>query len=81
MKAVLTELYSIWNHDPGSKVVIFSQYLGFLDLLQAQFKDKAIVNFRLDGSLSLKERSIVLEEFRSPKPGESRNAVLVSNWN
>jgi SNF2 family DNA or RNA helicase len=71
MKAIMNELGEIWKMDPGSKVLMFSHYLGFLDLLGAQFKANGIPYFRLDGSLNIRERMHVLEEFRTsatPQP-------------
>jgi DNA repair protein RAD5 len=65
MKAIMDELHEIWSLDPGSKVLMFSHYLGFLDLLGAQFNSKNIPYFRLDGSLNVRDRMKVLEEFRS----------------
>lgn len=64
MKAVMQELNAVWTLDPGSKVLIFSHYLGFLDLLGSQLRSNGIPFFRLDGSLSLKERINVLDQFR-----------------
>eukprot|EP00934_Nitzschia_sp_Nitz4_P000407 Nitzschia sp. Nitz4//scaffold168_size48592//31392//34905//NITZ4_007053-RA/size48592-augustus-gene-0.23-mRNA-1//-1//CDS//3329538330//407//frame0 len=61
--AILNELQQVWNEDPGSKVLIFSQFLGFLDLLEESFQTQHIPFARLDGSLSLKERMAVLQEF------------------
>ena len=65
MTAVLDELHAVWALDPGSKVLIFSHYLGFLDLLEKQMGQHDIPFFRLDGSLSLKERMNVLDQFRT----------------
>ena len=65
MKAIMNELHEIWKMDPGSKVLMFSHYLGFLDLLGAQFKANGIPYFRLDGSLNVRERMHVLDEFRT----------------
>jgi len=42
-------------------VLIFSQYLVFLDLLEAALRKQGIPSGRLDGKLSLKERVAVLE--------------------
>jgi len=67
MRAVLNELKSVWKIDPGSKVLIFSHYLGFLDLLEQQMSNNDISFFRLDGSLTLKDRMKVLDQFRSSK--------------
>ena len=65
MKAILDELNEIWKLEPGSKVLMFSHYLGFLDLLGARFKTSGIPYFRLDGSLNVRERMHVLDEFRT----------------
>jgi len=64
LSAVLLELEKIWKIDPRSKVLVFSQYLGFLDLLDSHLERKQIVSFRLDGSMSLKERMDVLDKFQ-----------------
>ncbi|MCK7490831.1 MAG: SWF/SNF helicase family protein [Comamonadaceae bacterium] len=61
LTAVINELHSVWELDPRSKVLIFSQYLGFLDLLEAALRKQGIPSGRLDGKLSLKERVTVLE--------------------
>jgi SNF2 family DNA or RNA helicase len=65
IRAIFDELHIVWKDDPGSKVLIFSQFLGFLDLLGKQLSSKGIPYFRLDGTLSLKERVRVLEAFQS----------------
>jgi SNF2 family DNA or RNA helicase len=59
------ELDSIWRIEPGSKVLIFSQFLGFLDILEQALTGAGIQTWRLDGKLSLKERMAVLKEFGS----------------
>ena len=70
LRAVFDELDLVWKEMPGSKVLIFSHYLGFLDLLQTRLRRDGVSNFRLDGSISLKDRMQVLESFRDQK-GES----------
>jgi Ca2+-binding EF-hand superfamily protein len=35
LTAILDELDKVWDNDAGSKVLIFSQFLGFLDFLQS----------------------------------------------
>ena len=64
MTAIFQELDNVWAMDPGSKVLIFSHYLGFLDLLESRLRREGIAHFRLDGSLSLARRMQVLDEFR-----------------
>ena len=50
------------------KVVIFSQFLGFMDLIEYDFKRNNIQYVRLDGSLNQKKRSEVLKQFKeNPK--------------
>lgn len=50
------------------KVVIFSQFLGFMDLIEYDFKRNNIQYVRLDGSLNQKKRSEVLQQFKeNPK--------------
>jgi SNF2 family DNA or RNA helicase len=65
MTAILLELEKIWDVDPGSKIIVFSQFLGFLDLLEKPLRKKGIVYFRLDGSMSLKERCDELNQFNN----------------
>ena len=63
LTAILEELEKVWEEEPGSKVLIFSQFLGFLDILEDSFKKNQIAYARLDGKLSLKDRVRVLREF------------------
>jgi len=65
LTAILQELEKVWEEEPGSKVLIFSQFLGFLDLVEESFKKDGIPYARLDGKLSLKDRVRVLNEFGS----------------
>ena len=68
LAAILSELHNIWDEDPGSKVLVFSQFLGFLDLMEQSFRSGGIPFSRLDGKLTLKERVKVLEQFGKPQP-------------
>lgn len=65
LNSILEELDLVWREEPGSKVLIFSQFLGFLDLIEESFKTTNIPYARLDGKLSLKQRVAVLQEFGS----------------
>ena len=49
LAAVIKELHLVWESDPGSKVLIFSQFLGCLDLLEAKLRKDDIPFGRLDG--------------------------------
>jgi len=63
--AILNELDNIWTMDPKSKILIYSQYLGMFDLLGIELEKQGISYFRLDGKMSLKQRSSTLIEFNS----------------
>lgn len=101
IRAIMDELNNIWELDPGSKALAFSHYLGFLDLLEIQFRSAGIgksrsINlktspvgpirsltfpflafYRLDGSLSLKERMAVLEAFAAAEAKGTKGVVLL----
>lgn len=84
MKAVLDELERVWEQDPGSKVLIFSQFLGFLDLLQPRLASLSVPYFRLDGQLTLSKRIDVLKDFRESSPAsseDSKGTVLLMSMN
>ena len=72
LEAIQKELHLLWEKEPGSKVLIFSQFLGFLDLMEKSFERNGIPYGRLDGNLSLKRRMEVLRDFKS----EPKNSTL-----
>ena len=63
--SIIEELNKIWAQDPGSKVLVFSQYLGMFDFLKKELGNKGINYMQLDGKMSLKERQRVLKKFNS----------------
>lgn len=65
LSAVVQELHNVWQLDPGSKILVFSQFLGFLDLLETALKENEIPFGRLDGKLSLHQRITALEKFKA----------------
>lgn len=79
LEAIKKELEKVWQEDPGSKVLIFSQFLGFLDLLEESFKSNNTPFARLDGKLSLKERIAVLQEFGNDRSNTSSKISSVEN--
>mmetsp|Transcript_4628 Transcript_4628/g.7724 ORF Transcript_4628/g.7724 Transcript_4628/m.7724 type:complete len:205 (-) Transcript_4628:65-679(-) len=76
LTAILHELDEIWKQDPGSKVLIFSQFLGFLDLLQLSLSKSQITHGRLDGSLTLAQRKDVVDKFKTESPSPSSSATI-----
>jgi DNA repair protein RAD5 len=83
LAAILEELQFVWKKEPGSKVLIFSQFLGFLDIIEKSFESNGIPYRRLDGKLSLKRRMEVLRDFGSeaqqsaPSHNSSIGSVLL----
>lgn len=63
--SIIQELDGIWKEDPGSKVLIFSQYLGMFDFLKKELDKQGTASLRLDGKMALKERQRVLKKFNS----------------
>jgi len=80
LEAILKELQLLWEKEPGSKVLIFSQFLGFLDIIEKSFEINGIQYGRLDGKLSQKQRMKVLHDFRSEtqKSTPSQNSITGS---
>jgi len=79
LTAIHKELQIVWEKEPKSKVLIFSQYLGFLDIIQKSFKKNDIPYSRLDGSLNLKERMKVLRDFGCESSSSGSTSSLNSN--
>ena len=83
--AIVQELETIWDEDPGSKVLIFSQYLGMFDLLKREFTKRRITSLRLDGKMSLNDRSRTVKQFNSSSTtatdenGKKRGMVLLAS--
>lgn len=65
LAAVVREMHVIWSLDPRSSILLFSQFLGFLDFLEARLQSEGIPCRRLDGSMSLKERVAALDAFEA----------------
>lgn len=61
----LSDLINKFEED--DKVVIFSQFLGMIDLIEEDFRRQKITCVRMDGSLSQKERGKVIERFKKEK--------------
>ena len=62
--AILDEAKNILRDDPNAKIVIFSQFVGMLTILETAFSRIDVKTTALVGSLSQKKRKEVLDEFR-----------------
>jgi SNF2 family DNA or RNA helicase len=76
LQAILDELEKVWTDHPNCKVLIFSQYLGFLDLLEKPLRSYKIQTLRLEGKMSMRERQQSLNSFAHAK---GREVVLNNN--
>ena len=78
MKALREHLLS--DDCKGHKIVVFSQWTSFMNLVEQMFKDTSIVQFRLDGSMSQQKRSRAIQGFtdHSQDPQERPTVFLVS---
>ena len=63
LEAVLKEMEEIWKINPRSKILVFSQFLGFLDIITRSLHSRNIATFRIDGKMSLKERVKMIDRF------------------
>eukprot|EP00804_Cyclotella_cryptica_P000973 CCRYP_012323-RA/>CCRYP_012323-RA protein AED:0.21 eAED:0.21 QI:187/1/1/1/0.9/0.81/11/931/1333 len=70
LEAVLSELDEIWKVNPRSKVLLFSQFLGFLDIIARALHQRNITTFRIDGKMSLKERVEMIDKFNNNQPNQ-----------
>lgn len=64
---LLAHLKRLRREDPQCKSVVFSQFTSFLDLIEPSLARDRIKFLRFDGSMAQKQRTAVLEEFRSEK--------------
>ncbi|KLT46105.1 hypothetical protein CC85DRAFT_310121 [Cutaneotrichosporon oleaginosum] len=61
------ELVQQWlDEDPTTKILIFSQFTAYLDLLQAFLKDNGITTVGYRGSMSASAREEAIRRFRTP---------------
>ncbi|WFC93720.1 DNA helicase rad5 [Malassezia brasiliensis] len=72
LDALMGQLHELIAQDPALKGVIFSQFTGFLDLIQATLDHAGYRYVRLDGSTSQADRAKVLRTF-----DESREPLLL----
>ena len=75
--AISRELELVWDQDPGCKVLIFSQFLGFLDLIGTALTNQGIHCSRLDGSLTAKERMHAIEKFKTFSSSGSKTGSVM----
>jgi SNF2 family DNA or RNA helicase len=60
---------------PGEKTIVFSQFLGFLDLIDKPLTDAGISYGRFDGSVTAQKRDLILKQFAADP---DMNVLLLS---
>jgi DNA repair protein RAD5 len=77
MNALLSHLRNIKETCPNEKVVVFSQFSSFLDIMESEIsKERGFTVFKFDGRLSFEKRKKVLEHFK--KPVDTVTVLLLS---
>ncbi|KAA1097667.1 hypothetical protein PGT21_016583 [Puccinia graminis f. sp. tritici] len=67
LEALIDHLIKARQTDPGFSAVVFSQFTGFLDLIEQVLKRDRFRFVRLDGTLSTRKRKKALETFNDPR--------------
>ncbi|EJD52191.1 hypothetical protein AURDEDRAFT_159046 [Auricularia subglabra TFB-10046 SS5] len=70
LDALTASLRKLRDHDPAFRAVVFSQFTSFLDLIEIALDRDGFQSYRFDGTLNIKKRAGVIEEFKrsSSKP-------------
>lgn len=67
IRALIKLLLVIKEQLPGEKVIVFSQFSSYLDLIEQELKSQGQFSlFKFDGRLSMVEREKLLEKFNQP---------------
>ena len=67
LDALVDEMKNMLQESPDNKCIVFSQFIGMLDLVDAVLGHNKIPSLRLDGSLSQQQRVNILDQFRKDK--------------
>lgn len=81
LDAILKELDEVWRKDPGCKVLVYSQYLGFLDIIGEALRARSVACYRIDGKMSLNERISMIQSFNKSSNTTTAAAARSSNSN
>ncbi|KAL6948907.1 hypothetical protein ACO0QE_001386 [Hanseniaspora vineae] len=76
------DLYELYDENPSERVIIFSQFSTFLDVIQDELEKKEHENrfavSKFDGRLNLKERQVVLQKFDEDSANNQMKVLLIS---
>ena len=59
---------ALHSQSPNLKVIVFSQFLSYLDIIQSELKlaSEEFIVFKFDGRLNMNDRTKLLESFNQP---------------
>lgn len=78
LNALLSHLRVIRDTSPNEKVVVFSQFSSYLDIMERELQlENGLTIFKFDGRMSMEKRSEILREFKKPRLG-SVTVLLLS---
>ena len=63
IEALREELFEMKRKDPSAKAIVFSQFTSMLELMEYRLGQAGLECVRLDGSMSLKKRDVVIQRF------------------
>ncbi|TDL28160.1 hypothetical protein BD410DRAFT_870386 [Rickenella mellea] len=66
LNALVDNLRRLRDQDPCFRVVIFSQFTSFLDLIEVILQRENLPWLRFDGSMDVKKKHSAIEQFNSP---------------
>ncbi|KAL6944652.1 hypothetical protein ACO0RG_001396 [Hanseniaspora osmophila] len=76
------DLYELYDDNPSERVIIFSQFSTFLDVIQNELEkkehDSRFSVSKFDGRLNLKERQLVLQKFDQDSENNQLKVLLIS---
>ncbi|KAI5957480.1 RAD5 [Candida theae] len=80
IQALIKHLKQIQTNEPNSKVIVFSQFASYLDILEVELKlasDDFIV-YKFDGRLNMNDRGKLLNQFNCPLTNGKIAILLLS---
>ena len=68
IQALVRHLKALHSQSPNLKVIVFSQFLSYLDIIQSELKlaSEEFIVFKFDGRLNMNDRTKLLESFNQP---------------
>ncbi|KAL6452653.1 RAD5 DNA repair protein RAD5 [Candida maltosa Xu316] len=80
IQALIRHLKGLHSQIPNSKVIVFSQFSSYLDIIQTELKlaSDDFVVFKFDGRLNMSDRSKLLTSFNAPLTNGKIGVLLLS---